>query len=355
MNGKKRKQEDRGEILISSIRSSEFCLNGVSEEFVRNHRKINLTLSNSVKDGTLDGYYLAFNRYADFCERNNVTSLPAHPEVIMTYFITIAEKGASENPVLQARSAIRFFSLLFRPDLPSPTDRHDVGLIVRSIKLRYSKPVKKVAAMTTDILRNMIDKVLDGEQFKTRNFSLPVSEWLVVVKSVIKFHCMARWEEAVELKKSSLNFLEDGDCIITFVKGKCNQFHDANQVTLAASGDKYCPVRILKTYLKVISFDSDHFLIPKISKGKVFLHQKAEYRYCLESFRKTLKKIGVTNFKEFGEHSDRVGALSLAANEGVSVDLLQVQGRWKSDSMPKLYHKRAKQMKRHISSLFNRV
>ena len=175
----------------------------------------------------------------------------------------------------------------------------------------------------------------------------------MVVKTVVKFHCMARFEEAVELKKSSFVFLEDGDCVVTFVKGKCNQFHDANQVTIAASGDKYCPVRIIKTYFAVINSDSDHFLLPKICKGKVHLEEKASYRYSLNTWRLALSKIGIVNSEKYGEHSDRVGALSLAANEGVSTDLLQVQARWKSDSMPKIYHKRAKQLKRTISQLFN--
>ena len=252
MFGMRRKQSGREENLVSSIRSSTLCLNGVSENFLRNHRKINATLLNGVKKGSLEGYYLAFNRYAAFCDRSNVPSLPAHPEIIMTYFIEISERLGSENPVLQARSAIRFFSLLFRPDLPSPTDRSDVGLCVRSIKLKFSKPVKKSEPMTTEILRKMVDTILRGEQLKSNNFCLPISEWMVVVKSLVKFHCIARWEEVIELKKSNLNFLENGDCVITFVKGKCNQFHDANQVTLAASGNRYCPVNILKTYLFVI-------------------------------------------------------------------------------------------------------
>ena len=85
------------------------------------------------------------------------------------------------------------------------------------------------------------------------------------------------------------------------------------------------------------------------------MNEKATYKYCLDRLRGALERVGVMNFRDFGEHSDRVGAASLAANEGISTDMLQVQGRWASEEMPKRYHKKSKQKKRLISNLFNRV
>ena len=221
MFGKKRKVEGRVESLVNDVRSSSLNLDGVSEEFRRNHEKISDTLTSGLAEKTREGYYLAFNRYADFCVRNAVPSLPADPEVIMTYFVYLAENGKTASPVLTARSAIRHFSLLFRPNEPSPTDRHDVGLIVRSIELRYAHPVKKAKPITNDIIKKMVDEVLKGDHLKDSKFEVKISEWSTVVKTLVKFHCLARFEEMIELRKSNFKVLENGDCEVTF-----NRFHE---------------------------------------------------------------------------------------------------------------------------------
>jgi hypothetical protein len=77
------------------------------------------------------------------------------------------------------------------------------------------------------------------------------------------------------------------------------------------------------------------------------------YGYCLDKYRRALRLCGVENWKDFGEHSDRIGGLSAAANAGCSIDDLQVQGRWKTDSMVKIYHKRSLQRKKKVSLVLN--
>ena len=197
-------------------------------------------------------------------------------------------------------------------------------------------------------------EVLKGDHLKDSKFEVKISEWSTVVKTLVKFHCLARFEEMIELRKSNFKFLENGDCEVTFVKGKCNQFHDANMVTIAASNDFYCPVRIIKTYFKVVNSTYDHFLYPCIRKDEVLLDVPASYNYSLKKLRDTLKLLGIQDFLEYSEHSERTGGLSTAANAGVSLDLLQVQGRWKSDKVPKMYHKKSLQMKRKISNVLNK-
>ena len=354
MYGKKRKVEGRVENLVEAVRSSSLNLDGVSEEFRNCHAKISGTLTSGLAYKTRETYYLAFNRYADFCVRNHVASLPADPEVIMTYFIYLAENGRTASPVLTARSAIRHFSLIARPNEPSPTDRHDVGLIVRSIEFRYAHPVKKAKPMTNDIIKKMICEILKGEQFLESNFKVKISEWAFVVKTLVKFHCLARFEEMIELRRSSFKFLESGDCEVVFTKGKCNQFHDANIVTIAATNNFYCPVRIIKTYFKVINSSYDYFLYPRFLKDEVLLDVPASYNYSLIKLRETLRSLGYEDFEEFSEHSDRVGGLSTAANAGVSLDLIQVQGRMKSDKVPKMYHKRSLQLRRNFSTVLSK-
>ncbi len=64
-------------------------------------------------------------------------------------------------------------------------------------------------------------------------------------KWTVLYHKFARFEEAVELKKSSIVVLPSGDIEVTFSIVKNNQFHDVGKCMIAASvkkNDMFCPV-----------------------------------------------------------------------------------------------------------------
>ena len=64
------------------------------------------------------------------------------------------------------------------------------------------------------------------------------------------------------------------------------------------------------------------------------------YDASLKQLRQALTDIGIDG-KHFGEHSDRIGGLSAAANKpNLSLRDLQLHGRWKTAATPMLYYKR---------------
>ena len=130
---------------------------------------------------------------------NNVPNLPSDPIIIMSYFIKISEESNSAAPALAARSAIRYFNLLNRPDLPSPTDAQNVAMLTKSIERKFSVPVKKLEGTTPEIVKGLIG-LLNQDQLKFCLFKAPLEDWQVVAKTVVKFHCFARFEEVHVLK-----------------------------------------------------------------------------------------------------------------------------------------------------------
>ena len=102
-----------------------------------------------------------------------------------------------------------------------------------------------------------------------------------------------------------------------------------------------------------INLKKDHVFLPRIVNGSVYLQQKTSYMFCLNNFRKALKEVGVKVFMKFGEHSNKAGGLSEAANAGCLLHDLQIHGRWKSDSMPKMYCKRSLEARRTVSKVLN--
>ncbi len=354
MEAKKLKIDNAMLSLVQSVRTNSLNLSRVSEDFKKYHSKIDDCLSKKLAHSSREQYLSSFSRFEKFCNNNSIVALPSNPEVIMTYFIKISEEIQSASSVLMARSSINYVNKMFRPDLPSPTDHPDVASCVKSIEKRFSKPVKKSAPMNKKILDNMIDIVLQGDQLRNNNFKVGIDKWQIVAKSVLKFNCMARFEEAVDLKKSSFEFLDNGDCKILFLKGKTNQTHDSNENIIACiKNSPYCPVNILSKYFIWFGVKEDHLFMPQIKDGLVYLDEPAPYRYCLDQLRKTLKDLGVQNWKDFGEHSDRCGGISAAANAGVAESVIQVHARMKSDKTPKLYIKRSQQQKRNVSHLLN--
>ena len=89
----------------------------------------------------------------------------------------------------------------------------------------------------------------------------------------------------------------------------------------------------------MIESDLDHYFIPKIAHNLVYLDQPTFYPYCLNKFRNALFSIGISNFMDYGEHSDKIGGLSAAANAGCDTYALQVHGRLKYDNIPNINKK----------------
>lgn len=350
MFGNKPKDGSRVKDLVEAVRAPSLVSESVTEEFLRYNDKVSGYLASSLAVSTENCYYLSFMRFSKFCSENNVLSLPAEPEVLMTYMVKIAEEANSAKPALTFRSAIRHYSLIHRPDLPSPTDRADVQFLIKSLERKFAVPVEKKQPTTIFILKKLIDKLLNGDQKRFFGFKVSVEDWQIVAKTVLKFHCFARFEEVLGLKRSNFDFFKNGDLEITVPKSKNNQFFDAKKVIIAGVGGIYCPVLILQKYFLVLQPTcKDFYFLPKIVKGQPILDQQSSYSYCLAKWRSALERIG-ENSSLFGEHSDRIGGLSEAANAGCSQNDLQSQGRWKSAGMPAVYHKKSLLLKRNVSA-----
>ncbi len=244
-----KKDVKRHEKLVRAVRSHDFDLSGVSDEFMKYYQQVDETIAVDLADSSSNQYYLAFNRFAAFCVENNISSLPSHPIVIMTYFNKIADSTKSISPVFMARSAINYYNELYNSNIESPTNHKDVVKCVDGLKRKYSKPVKKAEPMTKSILDSMVDKILKGDHFKSSNFVVSLDNWQIVVKSIVKFHCFGRFEEVCALKKSQFIFLENGDILVDFLKGKMNQYHEKNTNVIAASNDFIVLLELLKLIL----------------------------------------------------------------------------------------------------------
>ena len=341
--------------LVSAVRQDVY-LPQTSKDFQNCQAKIGDLLAGSLATSTENRYFLSFENFAKFCKNNGIPSLPSEPEVIMTYFVKLSEENKSAASVLMARSAIKHYNLLHKPDNISPTDRADVAMLVKSIERKYSKPVSKRLPTTKLLVKKYIDKLLDSDQLRIYNFKKSIENWQFVAKTVLKFYCFARFEEVQVLKISNFKFLSSGDLQVTFCKGKNNQFHEPF-VTIISKGNDllYCPVNIIRKYLSILkSTSEDCYFLPKIVKDVPIFTECISYSYSSRKLKEVLTLVG-EDPSRYGEHSDRIGGLSEAANNGCSLYDLQRQGRWKSEYCPKIYHNRSLSIKRKVSDMLNEL
>ena len=326
-----------------------------SETLLDLQKKIPAYLAGAVANSTADRYHGAFNRFCSFCVENNVPSLPSDPIIIISYLIKVSESTNSASPALAARSAIRHYNLLHRPDLPSPTDLPNVAMVMKSIERKYSAPVKKSKGTTILIVKKFI-ALLNQDQFKFCLFKSSIEDWQVVAKTVVKFYCFARFEEVLALKWSNIKLLTaSGNLEVTFVKAKNNQFHDAKTSIISKNviEPEFCPVNIVKKYFLVLGKPKqDTFFLPKIVNNQPSFSEQTTYSYSVKKFKSFLVRIG-EDPKAYGEHSDRSGGLSTAVEAGCSIADVQVHGRWNSDNTPKLYLKKSESKRSRVSDRLN--
>ena len=72
------------------------------------------------------------------------------------------------------------------------------------------------------------------------------------------------------------------------------------------------------------------------------------YNTALRDLRSVLRLIGIDP-QGYGEHSGRRGGTTAAASKGATLDELMIQGRWRSESMPRLYTDNALKCKRKFA------
>ena len=73
-----------------------------------------------------------------------------------------------------------------------------------------------------------------------------------------------------------------------------------------------------------------------------------KYNTALRDLRSVLRLIGLDP-QGYGEHSGRHCGTTAAASKGTTLDELMIQGRWRSESMPRLYTDNALKCKRKFA------
>ena len=251
-------------------------------------------------------------------------------------FFHVHTRAMSTLP--QFLSAISHFHA--KAHLPSPTLSSAVTRALEGAKRSFGKPSVSRKVITLQHLR------IFG------NYAFSDTVTFVRLRTIwrIFMQCFAllRFNEVASLTFDDLIWTSSG--LDLFIKlSKTDQHAKGATVSLNYNSDfKLCPVQLTIKYIKMLKYDKG-FLLPVISKKKPDGSSPLKYHSALADFKQLFKFFNLDP-TGFGEHSGQRGGTTAAAAAGADINELKLQGRWRSDSMPRLYTDNAVKLRRDFAA-----
>ena len=234
-------------------------------------------------------------------------------------------------------SAISHFHC--RSYFSSPTSSRAVTRSLQGAKRLFGSPSVPRKIITKSILSSLFALTLQPNA----TFVLFRTVWRIF----IEFYGLLRFNEVSNLIFSDIIWTDLGlDIFIS--KSKTDQTRKGDWVAIDSQPDSLeCPVSFTRKYLSMLPFDSG-FIMPSIKSSLPDYSTPLKYNTALRDLRTVLRFIGLDPIG-YGEHSGRRGGTTAAANKGATLNELMIQGRWRSESMPRLYTDNAVKCKRKFA------
>ena len=221
----------------------------------------------------------------------------------------------------------------------SPTISRSVTRALEGAKRLYGSPSVSRKIITFDILMALFSLTLQPDV----SFIIFRTVWRVFME----FYGLLRFSEVSHLTFSDISYTDLGmDIFIS--KSKTDQTRKGDWVAIASQpNSQFCPVALTRKYFTLLPYDSG-YIMPSMKNSSPDSATPLKYNTALRDLRSVLRLIGVDPHG-YGEHSGRRGGTTAAAAKGATLDELMIQGRWRSESMPRLYTDNALKCKRKFA------
>ncbi|CAH3158229.1 unnamed protein product, partial [Porites lobata] len=271
----------RPDLFVADVFTTGFWkdLSAVEDESLKElASRLEATVLASRAPGTTDAYSRSFARWKKFASsKSEFQHFPAKTEHVALYLQHLIDTTHSQSAVDSAIYAIQWAHTMAA--IPSPTNSPIIHAIREAAKrLVGTRPVNKKepisAGMITKLLRNVCIFILAYAGF-------------------------FRIQEVLHIKYGGIYF-NSGYVVINVDVSKTDHLRKGNEVVISVgSGEKTCPVKILRRYLtEVESYpdQSDHFVFRALSKCKsghklVAINRPVSYSTISEYFKVNFKDI----------------------------------------------------------------
>ena len=294
------------------------------------------TLLKSKADSTTKRYRKEILKFIEYCNFSGVRPVPPFPVTfIVAYLFKVYKSSSSYASLVMTHAALKWFHSFGLSNSANPLDSSTCHNLLEAAK--RDKPVSiKKAPISAEITKSIIDK-FGGP-------SANLKDMRVACICSLGFAGFFRYDELSNIAPAHLEFFPDH--LRVFVpRAKNDIYREGNYVYIKRLTSVYCPVALLERYISMGNIElsgSVSLFRPvrffKSTNSYKLYGVKLSYTRCREIFKECLKEIGVDH-KLYCLHSLRSGGATSAVryNTNLSERVLELHGRWKSDTAKDMY------------------
>ncbi|CAH3107003.1 unnamed protein product, partial [Pocillopora meandrina] len=271
----------RPDLFVADVFTTGFWkdLSAVEDESLKGlASRLEATFLASRAPGTTDAYRRSFARWKKFASsKSEFQHFPAKTEHFALYLQHLIDTTHSQSAVDSAIYAIQWAHTMAA--IPSPTNSPIIHAIREAAKrLVGTRPVNKKEPISAGMIRKLL-----------RNVCI----------FILAYAGFFRIQEVLHIKYGDIHF-NSGYVVINVDVSKTDQLRKGNEVVISVgSGEKTCPVKILRRYLIEVErypVQSDHFVFRALSKCKsghklVAINRPVSYSTIREYFKVNFKDI----------------------------------------------------------------
>ena len=282
------------------------------------------TVLQSKATSTTNKYLGGFRRWKCWATE---CKLPVFPAVSTHVALYLQHLGQSKGSKAAAEEAVHSISWAHSlAGMPSPTADPFVQAVLAGLKRSLAKPIVKKEPFTVDMVKAVIDDAMkDGSLSSIR----------LATMCAMAFAGFLRYSEVCNIRLCDMK-LNPSHLKLQIPKSKSDQLRQGDEVVIARSASRYCPVFMLECYMEKagITLGGEKYLFRGVTSGKIqTLRPSGQLSYT--RFAELLKqKISMLGFPpvDFSPHSLRSGGATVAAAAGVPDRIFKRHGRWKSEN-----------------------
>lgn len=297
-------------------------------EFEHSFHEIREVMKNSKASSTIKNYDYYYRKFQNWCNLHNFISLPASTATVAIYLNSLVQRSVSVSVLYS-----NYYSIKWYHDLnlhSNPCDDKLISVFLEGGKRTLSKPIIKKDPITPDILNKIID-MYGKDHSNLKNVRL-------CAMLLLGYAGFLRYSEIANLKMENIKFFPSY-IVVNIVSGKTDVYRRGNNVVIAKTNGKACPVSWLLRYISLaeLRYDSEDFIFRAIRYFKsknvyklINVNRSLSYTRARELLINCLTVLGLDSSK-FCLHSLRSGGTTAAAANNISDRLIKEHGRWKTD------------------------
>ena len=283
------------------------------------------TIRDATPPNTKRAYEGDLQRFATWCDAQELDSMPAAPATIAVYMQALANKGRKVSTIERALAAI--CTAHVRAGYDSQWKDVLVADMRKALRDTLGVRPRKKKAVDDDILRRLLAVVPVEGLLGLRDRAMLTIGWCAAL----------RRSELVALDLADVTKAPKG-LVVTVLHSKTDQERRGEDVPVFFSNiAEHCPVRTLDAWLAASAVVEGPIFL-RLGRGQQ-LGERLAPAAVLDRVQHYAKLAGL-EYREFGAHSLRSGFITTAARRGKDLDSIMVTTRHRSERVARAYIQR---------------